>query len=765
MLRRATYTILTTLVAFGAVAWIARSESGSALGPVIALTPDQVTAACCYVQHPGLSGRGETAAVHDLEVNRTAFVHLDDADTEPMEEGYGNAVSGDGCSELDVRRGIPGAPPPIAVLVPPSANNFDFVLTNRCTGTVRTVWTIPTTAFQGGSNRIALSHDARFAAIEVFTGNNSVIARLDTANAANLIGMPPAPLGNPDAEFGLDISDDGRIIVVTVTNFNQYEVAAWDVNTGVVALVSAPNGPIGGWASYPSVSGNGRWVAYASSRPRAGGEQGIGPWIFVTDRANGSTRLASTANVAAYGTSLSSDATQVAYSVGASGCAYNQGTLDDLEFDCLPIRIDVAFGPQSGFTGGFQTETVSGTANGTITGDHRQAVLSGNGRWVAWVSDAGRALMGSGDQRYQGRHAYLRRRDASISVSNVNFGSVVAPGSSSGTSTVTNTGRSTVSIATIAPSPGAFAVTGGTCAAGVSLPPGATCSVNLRFNANGPSTIVNGLLTVSEVGFDPVAGQGQLSGLVTTTTTRPGVQTTTTAVGGGGPIPTITQAPTTTLPGATIISATPDPLDFGDAPVLIATGVQTLTVHNTGTASGDVVAQLGGANPGDFELVGGSCTVGTLLGTSTCTLDYRMTALASGARTADLVLTANGSSTTVRLTGIGRFEPRLATSPEAVTERGIATIIGQGFPPGEIVTVHVDETVLVLTVIPGAEGMFRLPLSPLGRLELGSHDLRVDDVPTLYVGPTATLIVVLPTFSPQGPTGPAFNNSLLVARG
>jgi hypothetical protein len=61
--------------------------------------------------------------------------------------------------------------------------------------------------------------------------------------------------------------------------------------------------------------------------------------------------------------------------------------------------------------------------------------------------------------------------------------------------------------------------------------------------------------------------------------------------------------------------------------------------------------------------------------------------------------------------------------------------------------------------------MFRIPFSPLGRLELGTHTLAVDGVPQLYEGPETTIVVVLPTFAPQGPTGPAFNNSLLVARG
>jgi hypothetical protein len=79
--------------------------------------------------------------------------------------------------------------------------------------------------------------------------------------------------------------------------------------------------------------------------------------------------------------------------------------------------------------------------------------------------------------------------------------------------------------------------------------------------------------------------------------------------------------------------------------------------------------------------------------------------------------------------------------------------------------VRIDDGALTLVATPGEDGMFRIPFSPIGRLELGTHTLAVDGVPQLYEGPETTIVVVLPTFAPQGPTGPAFNNSLLVARG
>ena len=108
-----------------------------------------------------------------------------------------------------------------------------------------------------------------------------------------------------------------------------------------------------------------------------------------------------------------------------------------------------------------------------------------------------------------------------------------------------------------------------------------------------------------------------------------------------------------------------------------------------------------------------------------------MTATQSGVRSAELVITAGGSSTTVGLIGIGRFEPRLVVTPQAVTERGIATIVGQGFPPGDDVVLRVDDGSISFTATPDDTGSFRIPLSPLGRLELGNHGVAVDEVPSL----------------------------------
>ncbi len=352
---------LLTIAALVATMTLVGRDHGQALGPVIAITPDQVIpdGGTYYVRFPDLSDRGEAAGVHDAEVADQAFVHFDDGDQEPMQPGDAIAVSGDGCSAVAaIRRQSPVA---VAVII-----NYEFVLTNRCTGATRVVLTVGQAAFAGGSNRLALSQDGRYMAVELRLTDAPIIARIDTANSSGNLAMPAPPLGQPTADYGLDISDNGNVIVVSASNFEQTEVVAWTVGAGTVDLVSGA--PTGGWSAYPSVSGDGRWTSFASSRRRTGGEQGTGPWVYVTDRTNGATRLASDPAVAAYETSVSDDGTQVAYSAVAGGCSYNRDFLDDLEFDCIPTQINVSFGSSPGFAGAYSSEIISIEASGVSLG-------------------------------------------------------------------------------------------------------------------------------------------------------------------------------------------------------------------------------------------------------------------------------------------------------------------------------------------------------------------------------------------------------------
>ena len=113
---------------------------------------------------------------------------------------------------------------------------------------------------------------------------------------------------------------------------------------------------------------------------------------------------------------------------------------------------------------------------------------------------------------------------------------IVANSTATLAATVRNTGRTSVSLDRIVAAPGArFAVVGGgTCVGGSLLPPGASCTVNVRFSSPNDASETTGTLTVEEFGYDPISASGRLVGRSTTvpppttTTLPPGTETTTT---------------------------------------------------------------------------------------------------------------------------------------------------------------------------------------------------------------------------------------------
>ncbi len=797
------------LVAVSAAA-IADHDRGRALGPVVAITPFEVDAGGGFVGWIGdvdVAGRGQTAAVRDDEVSEVAFVHLDDGDPEPLIDGIGIGVSGDGCTAVSVeeREG-----PEVARVV------------DRCAARDITV-ALPFNIYESTVN---VTFDGRFAAIHyagfVSSASFNGVLRLDTTSGA--LTSLPAPSGLPqvaDPELHSDISDDGQFVVAPVSDFQRTAVALWDVAAGTsTVLVSAP---FGRWAGFPSISGDGQWIAFASNEPRGFGELGNGPWVYVRARTTGELRRVSPPAQPAYYTSFSRDATQVAYAVSngvipppvitststssttsttSTSTTTNppilvksilpEGTSQvpacpdpaqqgvwRLAESCPTARIDVAYGPTPGLSAA-QTETVSLDAAGAQTGTHWHPELSGNGRWVAWVSDAGNALLGQALDLDGLHHAYLRRRDPGLVVDDLAFAPIVAGATADAATTVRNTGRTSVWLDEIAPAPAAqFARIGGTCSVGLSLAPGATCTVAVRFSPGPAPGASNGTLRVGEAvaAFDPVAAVGALTGTATppsttttttttsstSTTTVPMVQPTTTAPRG---TPTTRPAPPTTRPATVALSASPDPVEFGSVAVGFASEPATVTVRNTGTGGGVVQTSLGGAHPDDFWVRTNGCAATTLAAAGECTIEVLLIPTGGGARSATLTIRAGSATVEVDLRGTGTFQPRLVPMPSAITEHGVATVYGKGFPPGGTFTVTVVETGLALTATADATGLFRTHLNASGQLSLGTYTLHVDGVAFVFDDVEAPLLVELGSFRPQGEGGPAFGTArLIVARG
>ena len=747
---------------------IGPDSQGDALGAVIAITPNEVipNGFVGVVENPSLSGRGETAGVYDAEVNRQAFVFLDTAGQEPMLPGLGNTVSGNGCIAMWARNNG-------------STNAADAVsigVTDRCAGGERELFRTNSGYLSGGG--LALSFTGQFGVVVLQPQFSTValpitVVRVDTTTGAQLV-MPAHgfPYSGFDANLGVDISDDGNVVVAvesgqaisaTGAPIPLRDVVAWDVPSNTSNFVSGPPSQAGG-AGYPSISGDGRFVSFTSAKALTGALRTRGPWVYVTDRTNNQIRMISAAAASSWYTSITRDGSQVAFSVAAACTQYDRLALSDLAFNCQGARIDVAYGPSPGFTAPFSTETVSILANGAQGGMHMMPALSGNGQWVAWISNAGQALLGSTDPALQGQHAFTRRRDPGLAVDTLNFGTIAANTTSTLTATVTNTGHTSISVDSITATPAQFTIQGGgSCVGGAFLPPGTTCTVNVRFAAPNNNSTTNGTIAVSEFGKDAVSTTNTLTGSSsftpppTTSTT-----TTTTTIAGQVPPPTTT---TTTTPLQILLTADPNPVDFGQVAVGIGSPIQTVTITNVGTGSGQVLTDLGGASPADFYVARNGCNEVTLAPTETCTMDIMMIPLAGGLREASLILTAGGASGDVAMFGDGHFIPQLIASPEAITADGFTTVIGIGVPPNQTFDVHVDPSDVVLTATSDGQGQFQIPLSAIGKLSLGNYVLRVDAVPDVFDIVRGQLVVALPTFEPQGPGGAVFGTALIVTRG
>lgn len=749
------------------------SRQGSTLGAVIAVTPDQVVpdGFVGYIFHPTISGRGEAVTVHDAEVRENGFVLLDTPGQDPMVSGDSMAVSGNGCTAFWARPSGTGN----------SATATQIGVTDRCAGGDRNLLT--TSTWYDDASQVAVSHDGRFGVIllqDLPIGAEFPIPRLvrvDTRTGATRNMPLPAGYFGWDARNGVDISDDGNLVVVPVVGvpppagFRQsiarQDVALWDVGANASTPISVQGALQVGSAAFPSISGNGRFVSWAASKPYAGTESGSGPWVYVRDRNTGITQLVSAPNGTAYDSSLSRDGSQVAYTVGPGRCAYDAQQFNRLESTCVGVRIDVAFSSTPGLGGGFAVETISLDANGRVVGEHVEADLSGNGRWVTWVSDAYGPLLGIGSQETGNRHAFVRRRDTGLTVDDLDVGTVQAGASTVGTTTVRNTGRTSVYLDRIDPAPGQFTVAGGSCAVGRSLPPGSSCTLDIQFVAPGATTTVNGSVIVGENGYDPVTATGALRGASQTAPTTTGPSPTTTTAPPAVTTTTVTGqvAPTTTITvGTMTLVATPNPVDFGGVAAGIGSPLQTITVRNTGTAGGVLLTTLSGDHPDDFFVARNGCNTIDLAPGAECTMDVILIARDAGDRTAVLTTSSGAASVAVPLRGTGTFEPRIVVTPGAVTERGITTIIGQGFPPGDPVVVEIGGD-LVRPVTPDVTGEFRIPVTPIGVLGLGNHIVRVGARPGVYDDVRGQLVVVLPTFEPQGPGGPAFGSSVIVTRG
>ncbi len=146
--------------------------------------------------------------------------------------------------------------------------------------------TLESTGLAGDSSHPRISGDGRFVVFESFTTiddaaplHTNIIVRDRSTNRATVLAGLHGEVPDGQSRCG-EISDDGRIVVFASAatnlvpgldaNGGAEDVYSFDVQTGVIRRVSVDNAgvqPASGSSMLPSISADGRWIAFVSSAP------------------------------------------------------------------------------------------------------------------------------------------------------------------------------------------------------------------------------------------------------------------------------------------------------------------------------------------------------------------------------------------------------------------------------------------------------------------------------------------------------------------
>lgn len=195
-----------------------------------------------------------------------------------------------------------------------------------------------------------------------------------------------------------DISDDGRFVSFTSSASNLVagdtngadDVFVHDTVGGTTTLVSAnSNGVQGNGASrHPSISGDGRYVAFPSSASNlVPGDTNGGPDVFVKDAVTGATTLVS---VAMDGSPAGSSGTPLAISKDGRYVAFGSGASNIVPGDTNTVEDLFLRDLQSNATARVSVSSNGGQGNlgggGFVAGFY--PAISATGRYIAFTSKA-----------------------------------------------------------------------------------------------------------------------------------------------------------------------------------------------------------------------------------------------------------------------------------------------------------------------------------------------------------------------------------------
>ena len=730
------------------------------------------------------------------------------ATTLAVNHNYFTVVSRDGCFVAFTGTG--------------SSTGFQPYVLNRCAGGDPQVLTIPSALSSGMSiSRLDISAHGRFVAVSyrgTGTPTQVVVDRASNPVTYAVLANASEPsLGDETItqKVALTVTQPPGAVTVPPPG-----VVLWDPIFSVdpvppaaqtrftpISVVSGTTTAGNGRNESPSMTPDGRFVAFASTAGNLAVQTTEIEQIYVHDVANNVTKLVTHAaapfgDQASFAPSISADGTQIAFEttaanllppvpgLGASPCA-----------NCTPkYDLQVATN-RGGFFDTVAYDRVQVDPNGnpfdmSQNADNFEPQISSNGRWVAFTSGFNQALGaavvttspptsgGSTPTSDTSDNVYVHGRPTALTISTSDFGNVTlgqtAPTS---TTTVTNSGISSVLPATITAADGQFVITGGTCQVNVWISPGQSCTVTATFTPSAVD-VRAGTLTISEAGFRPVVGTGAFSGTGVLAATVPQTNPPTNpptdpptapptaprTVPRTVPPTTPRTAPPTappTVPKVGALVFDPPALQFGLAAAGAAAAPVSVTLSSTGTASVAITSvAVTGANAGEFTVTTNGCDGLTLAPSQTCAITLTFTPSGAGDRTATLTAGSATVTATAALDGQGIYQPTLRLIPDMIPIGQIAVAFGDKFPPATTIQLKWASLASTYTAITDANGRLTVQIPIRSGEPVGRRTLQVVDQPTLFTSVTAPALIVAPNMQPPSNFNPAFNGiTVLVIRG
>jgi len=546
-------------------------------------------------------------------------------------------------------------------------------------------------AVSGDGTIIAYTHRFSAAAPDI-TGITMVDLTVPVGQSGRSVRVAGMPTDPPDSTYryhGLHepaISNDGLVLAYTSDANSASAVGDWgtgpqqggfatsnvfvwdrlnpDRNTNVRNISAGAATDVGD-SSSASVSGDGSVVAFVSTETSlvSGAAlppctPGCLPQVYLYHRADASITL---------GSRVGGDpaAAPVAADAGATQPSLN-GTGDELLYvtratNLFPTRNSALGAPSDGdivltVPGTGLVRRVSVQADGVSPAPAVNAHphMSANGRVVVFDTLAGAVF---GDKRILGRQVAAVAQHPTLELANLDMGTVAVgfPGPE-WFLTLNNRGPGSFVPSTVTVDNPDFLISGGSCVdqKGIAVPPGGSCTVNVMMSPSKPG-LLGGTLTVAEDGFEALTVSSQLAGV------------------GGEPA----------------LAAAPAGAEA--KPLVVGTRGQPLTFSVQNVAFNPVVikgVQVTGSNPTDFTVATDGCTGVTVDAALTCTIEVVFNPTAAGRRTASVVVdTVDGAYTTMLVSGMAHYQPRLVTTNTTIVAPSRQAVVGTGFAPNTVVTI------------------------------------------------------------------------------